>query len=150
MYFAIRVWDSPPQAVLLISAEFFAGPTATVSAIRCCTVRNVFAGNVVKQWFFICLWWRQLAAGLSMKCASCRGGWGERSYPRNVTAIHSVAVGGTPNLPIKRRTKVHLRCANAVKFHSRALATFKNTGNHENKEKLSGLNVYFVRTMIRF
>jgi len=54
--------------------------------------------------FFWIFWWRQLAAGRSLKCASCRGGWGERSCPRSVTAIHSVAADRPPNLPIGRRT----------------------------------------------
>jgi len=31
-------------------------------------------------------------AGRSVNCASCWGGWGERSCPRYVTAIYSVAV----------------------------------------------------------
>jgi len=41
---------------------------------------------------------KQLAAGQSLKFASCRGGWDEPSYPRSATAIHSVAVDRTPNL----------------------------------------------------
>ena len=49
-------------------------------------------------------WWRHLVAGRSLKYASCRGGWGERSCPRSATAIHSVAADRTPNLPIGRRT----------------------------------------------
>jgi len=48
-----------------------------------------------------------LVAGRSLKFASCRGGWGERSCPRSATAIHSVFVDQTPNLPIGRRTLYH-------------------------------------------
>jgi len=33
--------------------------------------------------------------------------WGERSCPRSATAIHSVAVDRTPNLPIERRKLYH-------------------------------------------
>jgi len=40
--------------------------------------------------FFFYIWWRQLAAGRSLNCASCPGGWGERSCPGSATAIHSV------------------------------------------------------------
>jgi len=36
-----------------------------------------------------------LAAGRSLNCASCRGGWGERSCPRSATAIHSMAGSNT-------------------------------------------------------
>ena len=50
---------------------------------------------------------RYLAAGRSLKFASCRVGLGECSYPRTVTAIHLVAVDRTPNLPIERRTLYH-------------------------------------------
>jgi len=35
-----------------------------------------------------------------LNCTSCRRGWSERSCPRSATAIHSVAVERTPNLPI--------------------------------------------------
>jgi len=48
-----------------------------------------------------------LAAGRSLKFASCRVGLGECSYPRTVTAIHLVVVDRTPNLPIERRTLYH-------------------------------------------
>ena len=47
-----------------------------------------------------------MAAGRNLNCASCRGGWGERSCPRNA-AIHPVAVDRTPNLPVERRTLYH-------------------------------------------
>ena len=46
-----------------------------------------------------------MAAGLSLNCPSCRGGWGER--PSSGMAIHSVAVDRTPNLPTGRRTLYH-------------------------------------------
>jgi len=46
------------------------------------------------KWF----WWRQLAEGRNLNCASWRGGWGERSCPKSDTAIHAVAVDRTPNL----------------------------------------------------
>ena len=36
-----------------------------------------------------------------------RGDWGERSCPRSATAIHSVAVNRTHNLPTGRRTLYH-------------------------------------------
>jgi len=49
-----------------------------------------------------------LAAGQSLNCASCWGDWGERSCPRSATAIHSVAVDRTPNLPIRRRTLTYI------------------------------------------
>jgi len=42
-----------------------------------------------------------MAVGKSLNFASCRGGWGERSCPRNVT---TVAVDRRANLPIERRT----------------------------------------------
>ena len=42
--------------------------------------------------FFFIFWWRQLAAGRSLNCASCQGGWDERSCPRSAMAMHSVAV----------------------------------------------------------
>jgi len=48
-----------------------------------------------------------LAAGQSLKFASCQGGWGVRSWPRNTMAIHSVAVDRIPNLPIERQTLHH-------------------------------------------
>ena len=57
--------------------------------------------------FVVNFWRRQLAAGLSLNCASCRGNWGECSFPRSATAIHSVAVDRTPNLPTGRRTLYH-------------------------------------------
>ena len=55
--------------------------------------------------FFICKfrWW-QLAEGRSLNCASCQGDWSERSCPRSASAIPSVVVDQTPNLPIERRT----------------------------------------------
>ena len=54
--------------------------------------------------FSCSFWWRQLAVGLRLIFTSSRSGWGEGSCPRSTWAIHSVAVGRTPNLPIKRRT----------------------------------------------
>jgi len=44
-----------------------------------------------------------LAAGLILKFDSCRGGWAERSRLSSATAIHSVAVDRTPNLPTESR-----------------------------------------------
>jgi len=41
-----------------------------------------------------------MAAGRSLNIVPCRSVWGERSCPRSATAIHSVAVGRTSNLPI--------------------------------------------------
>ena len=46
-------------------------------------------------------------AGWSLNCASWQDGWGEHSCPRSATAIDSVAVDRTPNLPIERRTLFH-------------------------------------------
>jgi len=43
----------------------------------------------------------------SLNNPSCRVGWSERSCPRSATAIPSVAVDRTPNLPIGRRTLYH-------------------------------------------
>jgi len=48
-----------------------------------------------------------LAAGQSLKFASRRYGWGERSCPRSTAAIHSMAVGRKRNLSIERRTLYH-------------------------------------------
>jgi len=45
----------------------------------------------------------QLAAGRSLNSASFWGRWGERTCPRCVAAIHSVALGRTPNLSNERR-----------------------------------------------
>jgi len=45
--------------------------------------------------------------GQRRKYVPYRGSWGERSFPRSTTAIHSVAVDRTPNLPIERRTLYH-------------------------------------------
>jgi len=65
--------------------------------------------------FFCLFWWRQLAAaGRSLNCASCRVGWGERSCPRSVTTIHSVAVDRTPNFSIERRTLYHWATATPI------------------------------------
>jgi len=51
-------------------------------------------------YFLIWFWWRQLAAGRSLKFASCRVGWRERSGPRSAgAAIHSVALDRTPDFP---------------------------------------------------
>jgi len=47
-------------------------------------------------------------SGISMpEIASCRGSWGERSYPRSSTALHSVSVNWTHNLPIDRWSLYH-------------------------------------------
>jgi len=56
---------------------------------------------------FLKFWWQQLAAGRSLNCASCRGGWGERSSLRSATTNHSIVVDRTPNLRIERRTLYH-------------------------------------------
>jgi len=66
-------------------------------SVSCCFTR-------FSEVFGLFFWWRQSAAGRSPKCASCQGGWGERSCPRSATAIHSVAADRTANLPIGRRT----------------------------------------------
>jgi len=55
----------------------------------------------VKKFFII------LAAAISgipmREIASYRGSWGEWSCPRGATALHSVSVNWTHNLPIERR-----------------------------------------------
>ena len=56
---------------------------------------------------FVNFWWRRLVTDRSLNCASCRGGWGEHSCPRSATAIHSMTVDRTPNLPIERQTLYH-------------------------------------------
>jgi len=43
-------------------------------------------------------------AGRSLDCASCWGGWSERTCPRSATASRSVAVDRTLNLQIDKRT----------------------------------------------
>jgi len=58
-------------------------------------VWNVFHTSAIRNAFFT-FWWRQLAAGRSLNCASCRGGE-QHSCPRSATEIHSVAVDRTPN-----------------------------------------------------
>jgi len=45
-----------------------------------------------------------LAAGQRLKYATYRDSWSERSFPRSATAIHSVSVNRTHNLPIVRGT----------------------------------------------
>ena len=60
---------------------------------------------LIFYWIFFKIWWRQLAEGRSLKYAW--GSWGERYRPRNATAIHSVAVDRTPNLPNEKRTVYH-------------------------------------------
>jgi len=72
--------------------------------------RNVYLTSsalIMRNLVLFFFWWPQLAAGLSLNCASYWGGWGERSCPRSVTAIHSVALDRTPNLPFGRRTLNH-------------------------------------------
>ena len=39
--------------------------------------------------FFFNFWWRQLAESRSLNCASCRGGWGKRSFARSATGNYS-------------------------------------------------------------
>jgi len=57
---------------------------------RCCSEShqqkqlNLQCGQVIR------FWWRQLAAGRSLKFASWQGGWGESSCLTTATAIHSV------------------------------------------------------------
>jgi len=78
--------------------------------------------------FFVNFWRQQLATGRSLICASWRGGWGECSCPRSATAIHSVAVDRTPNLPIERRTLSLSYCRFQVfqcKQESQCSANFK-------------------------
>jgi len=41
-----------------------------------------------------------LSAGQSLNNAFCQGSCGEHSYLRSATAIHSVALDQTPNLPM--------------------------------------------------
>jgi len=51
--------------------------------------------------FWIDFWWWRLAAGRSLRSASCRGGWGERSCPSSATAFWSVAVDRTPTFQLR-------------------------------------------------
>jgi len=55
----------------------------------------------LKYVFFCKSWWRQLAAGRSLNCVFCPGGWGERSCPRSATQIHSVAMGWHPTFQFR-------------------------------------------------
>ena len=64
------------------------------------------ATATIGEAIYIC-WWRQLAAGRNLKFASWRSGCVEHSYPKSARAIHSVAVGRIPNLPIERWTLSH-------------------------------------------
>ena len=68
-----------------------------ISAISTIQVQHPYAQSVF-------IWWLQLAVGPSLNCASCQGSWDERSCPRSTTAIHSVGVDGTHNLPVERWT----------------------------------------------
>jgi len=43
----------------------------------------------------------------AMNFYSCRYSSGERPCPRSATALHSVVVDQTPNLPTERRTLYH-------------------------------------------
>jgi len=70
-------------------------------------IETLYLGKCIYWALFFNFWWQQLAAGRSLNCASCRGGWGERSCPSSATAIHSVAVDRTTNLPIERLTLDH-------------------------------------------
>ena len=72
--------------------------------------------KLVSVFFLLNFWWRQLAAGRSLDWASSRGGWDERSCPRSATAIHSVAVDRTPDLPIWRWTLNHCHRFCVVSF----------------------------------
>jgi len=71
-----------------------------------------------KKILFLWFWWRQLAACRRLKYASYRGSWGERSCPRSATAIHSVSVNRTNNLPIERWTLHHWAIAASAKSSS--------------------------------
>ena len=71
--------------------------------IRSCDIRSSKANDKSRK-FNLRFWWGQLAAGRSLKFASCRGGWGDRFCSRSASAINSVAVDRTPNLSSERRT----------------------------------------------
>jgi len=61
-------------------------------------------------------WWRQLAAGRSLKLAPGRGDFGWTLLPRSAAAIHSATVDRIPNLPIERRTLYHWAIAAPFAF----------------------------------
>jgi len=107
-----------------MSNTFFAGPPSLVTGVHLPEkyedLKNPVLTNPVHlcpRLLWISLWirfycicmsrWRQLTAGRSLKFASYRGGWGERSFPRSATEIPSVVVDRIPNLPIGRRTQHH-------------------------------------------
>ena len=52
-------------------------------------------------------WWRQLAAGRSLKFAPCRGDFGWTLLPKECYGSSLGGRGSTPNLPIERRTLYH-------------------------------------------
>jgi len=60
----------------------------------------------------------QIAASRGLNCASCRGGWVERSCPRSATTIHSAAVDRSPNLPLEGRTLYYWAIAAQLHFLS--------------------------------
>ena len=107
-------WPKLPM-IIFTTAQFSLLTTAQLTFLMFHEVHglvcDMWGSGTVEQalgngefYFRSYFWWRQLAAGRSLNCASCRGDWGERSFPRSTTAIHSVAVDRTPNLPIERLT----------------------------------------------
>lgn len=68
------------------------------------SLRSLLQHNTVFMFFLVWFSWRQLAVGRSLKYDSWQIGWGECSWFRSSTAIHSVAVSRTSNLPGERQT----------------------------------------------
>jgi len=67
--------------------------------------------------FFIAL--ATAISGIPMpEIASYRGSWSERSCPRSATALHSVSVNWTHNLPVLRRKLHHWAIATPAKSSS--------------------------------
>jgi len=104
------------ELAFMFEIKFVAGHGTVVQAA---SINVVFGCKQAQQYsithqlcfiravYFFRFWWRQFAKGRSLKFASCRGDWCESSCPRSVTAIPSVAVDRTPNLPFGRRTLHH-------------------------------------------
>ena len=57
----------------------------------------------VKNFFFIIILATEISDMPMPEIASHQGSWGERSCPRGATALHSVSVNWTHNLPTERR-----------------------------------------------
>ena len=99
-------------SVVLSRAESHTDSLEELSAIfrtlgkrkRAKTLPTMHRSKMPRQCDF---WWGQLVTDRSLKCASYRGGQGERSCLRSATAIHSVAMGRTPSLPTGRRSLYH-------------------------------------------